>query len=68
MAATEPGEITMEDFGTLARRAGLELTLEELEQMKPTYDLYADMIRLVHSVDLDAEESGVTFRPDWTSP
>jgi len=65
MAATEPEEITMEELETLARRAGLALTPAELEEMKPQYDLYAEMIRLVHSVDLEAGESGVTFRPDW---
>lgn len=64
---TTPSEelVPFEEFKLMAQRAGLGMTQEELEELKPTYDLYAPYIHLLHSIDLGAEEIGVTFHPEW---
>ena len=31
------------------------------------YDLYYEYVQQLHSIDLKAEEIGLTFRPDWPS-
>ena len=51
----------------MAERAGLGLSQEELEQLKPVYDLYLQYVNQLHSVDLQAEEIALAFQPDWPS-
>ena len=65
MATSGSEEISLEEFKRLADHAGLGLSQEEAEQLKPLYDLYARQLSLIHSVDLKAEEMAVMFRPDW---
>ena len=60
----EPG-VTVEEFRLMAERAGLGMTDQELEELKPLYDLYAQHAAILHSIDLGAEEIGMTFHPDW---
>jgi hypothetical protein len=31
------------------------------------YELYAQYIQILHSIDLQSEEIGVTFHPGWTA-
>ncbi len=57
--------ISIRELERMAERAGLSLSREEVEKLKPLYDLYTQYIRLVHEVDLKAEEMGVTFSPTW---
>lgn len=59
--------VTPEEFKQMSDRAGLGMSQEELDQLKPLYDLYAQYIQLLHSIDLQAEEIGVTFHPEWPS-
>lgn len=54
-----------EAFKRMADRAGLGMTQQELDELKPVFDLYDSCIQLLHSIDLQAEELGVTFHPDW---
>jgi len=51
----------------MTRLAGLNMRPDEIEELKPMYDLYQEYIRLVHSIDFKAEEIGLTFHPDWPS-
>lgn len=67
MASTEGHQVSLEQFKTMTELAGLGMTPEEIEQLKPLYDLYARYIDIVHSVEFGAEEIGVTFHPDWPS-
>ena len=64
-----PGQqaVTSEQFKLMTELAGLGMTPEELEELKPLYDLYAEYIKLLHSIDFQAEEIGMTFHPDWPS-
>lgn len=45
--------------------AGLGMDQQELEDLKPIYDLYADYARQLHDIDFGAEEMVVEFHPDW---
>ena len=56
--------ISMEDSQALTRRAGLELTADELEGLKPMYDHYATRTAALHELDLDAEDLALVFTPD----
>ena len=60
----EAQDISMEDFQTLVRRAGHDMTAEELEALKPMYDHYARQLPALRELDLDAEDLAVTFVPD----
>ena len=63
-SADEPG-VSFEEFRLMAERAGLGMTVQELENLKPLYDLYSQYTEILHSIDLGAEEMGMTFHPDW---
>lgn len=65
MSTSGSEELSLQECKQLADHAGLGMSQEELEQLKPLYELYARQARLIHSVDLKAEEMGVMFRPDW---
>ena len=63
MARLESGPPTLEEVRTLAERAGLTLTPEELETFREAVQLTQEQLRLLHSVDLKEEEPAFTFRP-----
>ena len=67
MATSGQQGVNAEQFAMMTRLAGLNMSQEEIDDLKPMYDLYSEYIRLVHSVDLQAEEIGLTFHPDWPS-
>ena len=61
----EPKDISIEEFKLLADMAGLGMDQDELEDLKPIYDLYAEYARQLHTIDFGAEEMVVEFHPDW---
>ena len=61
----EPKDITIDEFRLMADQAGLGMDQEELEELKPIYDLYAEYARQLHTIEFGAEEMVVEFRPDW---
>ena len=65
MATSDPRDVSMEEFRLMAERSGLGMTEEELEQLKPLYDLNLEHLHLLHSADLRPEEMEVTFQPEW---
>ena len=65
MSTSGSEEISLEEFRRLTDHAGLGLSQEELDELKPQYDLYMRQSRLIHEIDLKAEEIAVIFRPDW---
>lgn len=65
MASSEQQGVNAEQFAMMTRLAGLNMSQEEIDELKPMYDLYQEYINLVHSIDLQAEEIGLTFHPDW---
>lgn len=67
MSTTENEGISAEVFRQMVERAGLGLNQEELEHLKPIYELYLPYIQQLHSIDLQAEEIAMDFHPDWPS-
>lgn len=59
--------VTPEEFKLMSDRAGLGMSQEELDELKPLYDLYTHYIQQLHSIDLQAEEIGMTFHSEWPS-
>ena len=60
-----PREVSAEEFKTMADLAGLGMTQEELDELKPMYDLHLVYINQLHSIDFGAEEMAVSFEPNW---
>jgi hypothetical protein len=58
-------EISMEAFKLIVEQAGLGMNQQELEELKPLYDLYLASINQLHSIDFQAVEMAVAFHPDW---
>ena len=48
----------------VAERAGLQLSDDELRELKPIYDRYAAEAARLHDAPLDAEDLAVVFTPD----
>ena len=67
MASADGNQVSLENFKTMTELAGLGMTNQEIEELKPLYDLYARYIGIVHSVEFGAVEIGVTFHPDWSA-
>lgn len=60
-----PSDMPLEEFKLMTDRAGMSLSPQELEELKPIYDLYAAYAAQLHGINFGAEEPGVTFHPDW---
>ena len=60
-----PTSTTLDDFCALTRRAGLDLTDAELEELKPMYDHYLEPIARMNALELDAEDLAVAYAPGW---
>ncbi len=61
----DTGETSMEEFKLMADRAGLGMIQEELDDLKPIYELYAAYAQQLHTLNFGAEEMVVEFHPDW---
>lgn len=48
----------------VAERAGLDLSDDELRELKPVYDRYATEAARLHDAPLDAEDLAVVFTPN----
>ncbi len=64
MVENDEPQISMEEFRFMADRAALGMNQQELEHLKPIYELYLEYTALVHSIDFGPEEMVVEFRPD----
>jgi hypothetical protein len=57
--------ISMEDFRALVARAGMELSEQELETLKPMYEHFARQAASLQEVELDAEDLALVYSPNW---
>ncbi|HSX83529.1 MAG TPA: hypothetical protein VLQ80_33875 [Candidatus Saccharimonadia bacterium] len=57
--------IALNHLQVLAEQVGLRLTPPELEHLKPMFDFYAAQIRVLHDLDLAAEDLAVVYSPNW---
>ena len=58
-------DVTPEEFEVLVRRAGLNLTSEEMQRLRPMYQQLAEQIAMLHDPSLPLEEPAVTFPAAW---
>ena len=65
MATSESEGVSIEEFRLLTERADLQLSPEELVELKPLYELHLMHIQTLRSIDFKAEEIGLAFHPDW---
>ena len=56
--------ISIEEFRFMADRAGLGMDQQELDDLKPIYELYLQYTTMVHSIEFGPEEMVVEFHPD----
>ena len=63
----ESDSISMDAFRVLTDRAGLGLTMKELESLKPMYDHFARQTAALGELELGAEDMALRFPPDWDS-
>ena len=61
----DTSETSMAEFKMLADRAGLGMSQQELDELKPIYDVYATYAQELHTLSFGAEEMVVEFHPDW---
>jgi hypothetical protein len=57
--------IALDHLQVLAERVGLRLSPAELEHLKPMFDFYVVQIRVLHDLDLAAEDLAVVYSPNW---
>ena len=57
--------ISLDNLRVLAERVGMGLSAAELEHLKPMFDFYAAQIRVLHDVELAAEDLAVVYSPNW---
>ncbi len=57
--------IALDHLQVLAEQVGLRLTPAELEYLKPMFDFYTAQIRVLHDLDLAAEDLAVVYSPNW---
>ena len=67
MSSNEQPGVSLEQLQIIAEAAGLGMSREEVEELKPLYDLYVPYLRQLRSVDLGAEEISLSFHPDWAA-
>lgn len=66
MSSTGNQEISIERLKMMAELAGLNMTDQEVEDLKPLFDLHQEYANQLHAIDLGAEEIAVSFAADWT--
>jgi hypothetical protein len=57
--------ISLDHLHGLAERAGLHLKHEELTALKPMFDFYAQHVKGLFEIELEAEDLAVTYSPNW---
>ena len=64
-AEMSPYSLPIDELQQLADRAGLGMSRQEVEELKPIYDLYAAYARQLHDINFGATEMIVEYHPDW---
>lgn len=66
MSTQESNPVSLAEFRVLVRRAGLELTNEELEQLLPLHQEFTKQLAMLHDPSLPLEEPVMVFPVQWT--
>ena len=65
MSSSGNREVSVERLKIMAELAGLNMTDQEVEDLKPLFDLHLQYANQLHGIDLGAEEIAVSFEADW---
>ena len=65
MSSSGNQEVSVERLKIMAELAGLNMTDQEVEDLKPLYDLHLEYANQLHAIDLGSEEIAVSFEADW---
>ncbi len=65
MSTHESNPVTLEEIKALARRAGLDLTTDELEGLLPLYQEFTQQLAMLHDPSLALEEPVMVFPAEW---
>ena len=65
MSTQQPDAMTMEDFQAVVRRAGLDLSMEEMERLLPMYRQLLGQLAAIHDPELPLGLPADVFSPDW---
>ncbi|MGH2542250.1 MAG: hypothetical protein ACRDIB_05625 [Ardenticatenaceae bacterium] len=60
-----PDTISIENFRALVENAGLNLTDQQLEALKPMYEHYLPAIEAMRSEELGPEDLAIVYNPGW---
>jgi hypothetical protein len=60
-------KVVEQSLNALLAREGLEPRQGDLQEFTRIIELYVETLKMLHSVDLGAEEVAGVFRPEWTS-
>ena len=64
---SEAEGVSKDDLEALMRRAGLDLSPDEVESLRPLYEYYASQAAKMHELDLDDGDLAVMFSPEEAS-
>ncbi len=64
---SEAQGVSKGDLEALMRRAGLDLSPDEVESLRPLYEYYASQAAKMHELDLDDGDLAVMFSPEEAS-
>ncbi len=64
---SEAQGVSKGDLEGLMRRAGLDLSPDEVESLRPLYEYYASQAAKMHELDLDDGDLAVMFSPEEAS-
>ena len=56
--------VSVDELQRMADYAGLGMSRDEVEELKPIYDMYASYALQLHEIDFGATEMVVEFRPE----
>lgn len=65
MAGSDEATITAEELKLLAHRAGLDLSPQELERLRPLYQQLMAQVSRLHDPSLPLEEPALIFPATW---
>ena len=57
--------LSMEEFEAMARRAGVNIPPEGMEEVKATYEHFAGLLARLWEFPLADEDMAVSFSPAW---
>ncbi len=61
----ESESMSLDALRAIVERAGLSLSDEELQSLKPLYERYVGEAARLHELEIDAEDLAVVFSPKW---